>query len=299
MRSRSAALAIAALALPASSFAIIGGTPDTATSVYQYMGTMANGFSGSPIAPHWFVTANHVAPNVGTTYTNPDGTFTITSVVNVPNAANDPKGLVGLTDIALVQVSQTFSHYYGYGQVATGTDPAANGSGGVNGTLTTLVGIGGYSASIGTAPGGSIGRATATNTVDALLAGTFDNVNFFASYAYDLDDGTAAHNDLGSMTATSREGGLASGDSGGGWFVNQGGVLPTIVAVSSGVGSQLNFQNQEGGNFYDAGGYGIGADLGYYSGFIQSTTGVAPVPEPSVFAALALGALAMLRRKRR
>ena len=296
--SRFALFALLALALPASSLAIIGGDKDPATSVYQYMGRNAsgnhNGFAGSPIAPHWFVTANHIAPAVGDTYRNPDGTFSITRVVPVPNGSG------GMTDISLVQIGGTFTHIYTYGSAAvgTGTNPAT-GLHATNGSSVSIVGYGPVSPAVGTEPGtNTYGRYVATNTVDDIITTGFNAANPFDAYLYDLDDGTANGSTTGAITTT-REGGALGGDSGGGWFIPSGGPLPTIVALSSGNGSREGFYDQPGGTEYGAGGYGLGVSLESYSAFIQQTTGVAPVPEPSALAALALGGLACLRRRQR
>ena len=293
-----ASILIAASLAGAQAHAIIGGTADTANSVYQYMGTFTrsnqDAYLGTPIAPHWFVTAAHDYPEVGDNFTNTEGSYTITNVVNVPN------GMGGATDIALVQVGGTFTNVYGYGSVAVGTDSIAGGVGGTNGTLVSIVGSGAHSSGIGVAPGG-YARYVATNTVDDLI-----DVKFGApyneesvSYLYDLDDGTATHNVTGSQLATANEGGVADHDSGGGWFVKTGSALPMVIAVSSGVDSQFDFTQTGSSNYYDAGGIGVGADLGYYSSFIRQTTGVAPVPEPATLAAFGFGALALLRRRRR
>ena len=305
---RIAALLATAL-VGAQAHAIVGGAADTTTSVYRYMGLMSNGMAGTPIAPNWFVTANHIHPNVGDTFSNVSGAFNIDQVVNVTNTAGDPNGLTGATDISLVHITGSFgTNYYRYAQAVTGTAPAANGTGGANGTTVSLVGYGDRSPAIGTAAGANptrvgndsqTGRYVATNSVDLLMSGTFDGTNTWAAYTFDLDDNTAAHNITGSMVGTASEGGIANGDSGGGWFVNAGGPLPVIVAVSSGIGSQQNFNNQNGGDNFVAGAFGIGVDLGYYATAITRTTGVAPVPEPAPLAALGLGALAFLRRRRK
>ena len=285
-------LIVAALA-GSSAHAIVGGTLDTATSVYQYTGNYNNGsfFGAQPIAPNWLITVKHIGPTVGNVFSNSDGFYTVDQVVSDPNS-----------DISLMHVNGTFAHYYTYGAVTNA------------GTNVTVYGYGPHSAAVGTKPNDPDGnRYLATNSIDAIYNINFPGQSSFQTYEFDLDDGSGTHNSTGGTIPTASEGGVLVGDSGGGWFTNYGYALPTLVAMSSASASESDFKfdpNNPGANqganteLYQAGATSFGVNLSAYASFIQSTTGIAPVtpratPEPATFAALGLGALAVLRRRRR
>ncbi|RYG22386.1 trypsin-like serine protease [bacterium] len=187
VRTASALLVVSAAS---SAHSIVGGTADLSTSVYQYMGKMSNGFGATPIASNWLVTAKHVSPVVGNTYTNPEGTFTIDQVVNHPEA-----------DISLVRIAGTLTNYYGYMNLSAVTPVTLTGYG----QLGTRKADGtGYELSSNVTGA----RYITTNSIDAaglIHFGTDTNPGpDFWAYAYDLDgmDRSVTHRKSLSSAAT-------------------------------------------------------------------------------------------------
>ncbi len=279
---------IAAASAASASFAIIGGPNnipalDTATSAFQYMGKFNGGaVPGTPISANWLVTAKHVAPGVGATFTNPDGSFTVAQVVSHPTA-----------DISLVRVTGAMTNFYDYGSAPLGSK-------------VTLVGYG-KTGSIGANPSGASNpnreRYIAHNNVDEIYYDVSLSVNGpeFAAYAYDLDNAATGAGDvnfIGSNAALSDEGGIADQDSGSGWFYEVGG-RARLIAVSSGVGSTNTVTGFGTNSPYEYGDVGVGAALDPYKAWIFNTTNVQAVPEPASMLALGLGAAALLRRRKK
>lgn len=93
---------------------------------------------------------------------------------------------------------------------------------------------------------------------------------------------------------TANEGGLASGDSGGGFFYDFG-EGTRLVATSSAIGYPDGVTSP-----YSYGAYGFGTYLGdpMAQSFIRTYVPQAIVPEPASMAVLGVGALALLRRRR-
>ena len=291
---RASALLATALTV-VSAHAIVGGTLDSPTSPYRYVGQLSSGVGGAtPIAPNWLITANHINAQVGQTFTNPDGTFTIAEVRSFASPTSAGQRLdFDLLRVTGTPAAPTLAHTYAYANVPT------NSMGLISGVTATLVGYGqiGVPNAMGYTPANnpSGGRYIGYNALDAKVFTNLRNDNTasgndFIAYAYDLD-GPNGNGNLGGP-AVPGEAGIALNDSGSGWFVEVNGT-PVLIAVSSGVTNV---------NAFAYGDVGVGVSLGDYTDRIQSTTGVgpvAPVPEPASFAALGLGALALLRRRRR
>ncbi len=259
---RRLALALS-LGIPTGALAIIPDYgPDT---FFTGVGTLS-GASCVAIAPNWVITARHV----GGTTVNFDG------LIRTADQRFDHEE----ADIALLR----FNTPLNVASYAIDFDNPM-------GRQATLVGYGstGTAGATGyTITGGGGIRRKATNMIDRLQIGvTFDNIDFFDAYEYDLD-GPQGNGTLGGA-ATATEGGLWFGDSGGGWLVNNGGTW-NLVATNSYIddGNSNNAYN-------DYGDLGGGVALRNYQGWIQSTM----VPEPATFAVVGLGVALLAKRRRR
>jgi hypothetical protein len=194
-----------------------------------------------------------------------------------------------------MRFSQTFGGFY----ALYGSDSAV-------GKDVTMVGYG-LSAtlrsdSIGYQnPTSSGTRRAATNKAAHSIFVSGGGIEFWALEA-DLDTHLGStpspfnRDQFGDGTATSNEGGLQGGDSGGGWFIDDGGVMKL-----AGVNSYIDHPTMPGGFTGDpfmAFGYGImgAVDLTRqeYRDWINSVL----IPEPSAALALLAG-VALLAAKRR
>lgn len=247
--------------LPAASFAII---PDYGTDTFFTGVGQLGGASCVAIAPHWVITARHV----GGTTVNFEGTnYTAFERFDHDEA-----------DISLLHFNQTLPNFYAIDYA----DPT--------GRTGTLVGFGGTGTAGATGiniTGGAGIRRAADNVIDEMDTVTFDNIDFFDAWVYDLD-GPSGNGSTGGP-AVAHEGGLWGGDSGGGWFV-QNGSQWNLVATNSFVADNTN-NNQ----FNDYGDLGGGVALRSYETWIQGHV----VPEPGSMGVLGLGLVALLRRRKR
>jgi hypothetical protein len=254
---------LATVALPTACFAIIPNYgPDTFFTGVGQLG----GASCVAVSSHWVITARHV----GGTSVNFGG--------NVFNAAQ--RFDHDEADIALLRFDVDL------GVPTYGIDFSSP-----LGRTATLVGFGGTGDAGATGvilTGGGGVRRSAENVIDRANNVTFDNIDFFDSWEYDLD-GPTGNGTLG-QGALAREGGLWFGDSGGAWLVDNGGSW-NLVGVNSYIDDGNN--NGEFNNWGDLGG---GVALKSYQGWINSHMAV---PEPASLAALSLGMLAIVRRRRK
>lgn len=248
------------VALSGQALAII---PDFGADTFFTGVGKLSGASCVAIAPNWVITAKHVG---GTTVDFDGVVRTAAQRFDHPDA-----------DIALLRFASPLGvNFYSIDFA----NPL--------GREVTLVGYGstGVAGPTGvTITGGGGTRRSGTNTIDRKQTNvTFNGINFFNAWEYDLD-GPTGNGTLGGGR-TSREAGLWFGDSGGAWLVNNGGSW-NLVAVNSYI------DDATGNNVYsDWGDLGGGVALSDYQNWIQGT-----VPEPATLSALALGLAAALRRR--
>lgn len=279
MRLLSPVLALAA----ASAFAVYpnNGPDTTYTSVLSFSGA-----SGVAIDARWVLTAQHVgAPStiqVGSTVYNVIGNFEPAVIGN------------RRPDLRLLQVDAdlpSFTRIDVRAPLLGTVDIVGYGSSGVETSF-------GYDFP-GRPEDAQGVRRRATNRIEGFADIHFDPNGNPPSPQYPA--WTTMYFDLtapGGEGRTAQEGGLQGGDSGGGFFHDFGdGGGPRLVAINSAIGTYEENQSQ----FFFGQGVGFGVYLGdgESQAFLQQYVPQAMVPEPATFAALGLGALAMLRRRKR
>lgn len=268
-------LALASLAsLSAFSLAVFPDNgPDTHfVSVGKYAGA-----SAVAIDPFWVLTARHVD---GGNFTIPElGTFNVIEDHASPDS-----------DIRLLRVDSPIANYTRILDM------------GMTDRKVSLVGFGGTgvpSANGWTITGTDGNRHSAVNMVEGI-----ENISFDASgtpnwdaWYYELDKPGAGNGNYGNNGYIAGEGGIYAGDSGGGWFFNLGG-NDYLVGINSAIddappGGTLTDYFQRG----YATQLNTAANLTWIRSFVPNA--VAPVPEPASMAVLGLGALALIRKRRK
>ncbi len=237
--------------------------------------TSSTGFGGGVlIAPQYIITAAHKI-TAGDTYSFTVGgaSYTVDKAVADPqfNASNLDGGHdLAVCHLASPVVGVTPSPLY------TTTDE--------KGKTIAVVGPGAFGrGSTGWSDSGYAMRA-GTNVVD--LFGGDPQISTASSIlmAYDFDDpANASKSVTGSSTATSLECMIANADSGGGSFINIGGVN-YVAGIHSGVSDSSS----------KYGTVGFDTRISQEMAFINSVV----TPEPSGLAMLGLGGLLLARRRR-
>lgn len=258
-----------------------------AESQFQSVG-QCSGASGVLIAPNWVLTAYHVAGGFsgnpsGATFTIGGNTYNGAQVVNLaPAGMSAIDAIVNGLDLTLIRLSAP----------VVGITPAQLYMGNSErGNLLSAVGFGlGGNGNTGQVPGtGGIKRAM-RNKIDEYFVATGnpgeidispDRTGLFAS---DFDSNLPGNNSLGTQDWVDYEGNLASGDSGGGVFIEENGQF-WLAGVNSAIGGGAGYGDV---SFFTS--------AGFSRQWIQDTTGV---PEPGTMALVGIAAVAVLRKRNR
>ncbi len=206
-----------------------------ADSGWQYEGTYGS-YLGTMIAPQYFITAQHFGTQ-GTTFTQ-NGIFSGGSDVsyNIDTTVNGGTGFWDImgTDLRIFKVQEYFSTYAPLytGSLETGMTMVTNGKGGPRGADVLVSGVlHGWEAGAadGTARWGS-------NTVSGIYSSAVGDL-LMASF---------------SVGGTLEEATLSNGDSGGGVFVNDGGIWK-LAGVNYSIDGRFDTNNIVGdGSDFDA-----------------------------------------------
>lgn len=235
------------------------------SNVYKY-----NDSSSVAVDSHWILTAAHVADD-GTTLTIGGSTYTPTETRYYDGSDMGSTNVADATrDLALVRFNVTFSGYYDY---ATGT--------GYSGDDVILVGFGYDGVVTQTSTSGSWTQSNnrkqrwGTNNIDNLVQvkddyGTYNMLKTSIS-------GTA-----GNQKNTDYETGLNVYDSGGPMFVKDGDEW-IVVGINVGRNPLTSPFNTT-----------FSVPVGDYSTWIGNV-----VPEPATMTLMGIGAIALLRRRRK
>lgn len=247
-------------------------------AVGQVTGAVFGG-SGVLISDRWVLTAGHVA--MGKT----GGTFTIGGAGYAVQASVTHPGYAfpnNFSDLGLLHLASP----------VTGVAPAPllglTSSGQLLGLEAAWVGFG-IGGTGTTGAQGALDHRAFTNVIDVFGPSYgLTSTAFIADF--DNPDGSTNAPES-SPTATRLEGNVASGDSGGGVFVNVGDTR-YLVGVISFTGGFSPGMNSRYGSISGA------SDLQQFHAWIYDQTGIASVPEPSAALLGAIGALGLLHRRR-
>ncbi len=219
-----------------------------ANSGWQYEGTYGS-YLGTMIAPQYFITAQHFGTQ-GSTFTQSslfNGGSDVT--YNIDTAANGGAGYwdIAGTDLRIFKIQGTFSTYAPLytGSSETGLTMEINGRGGARGADVLVGGV--LHGWQDTAPDGT--ARWGTNTVSGIFSSAIGDL-LTASF---------------SASGTAEEATLSNGDSGGGVFVDDGGIWK-LAGVNYSIDGMFDTNNVigDGTDFnaalFDRGGLYQGSD---------------------------------------
>ena len=258
----------------------INTNPATVESGFPYVGQV-NGGGGVVFAPHWVASASHLGL----------GDFVLNGVTYHPDFHVTRSDF----DTTIYHFSTTFS------------DVADLYSGPILGKEITMVGYG-FSGTqradhLGYNLAGSQGvKRSATNTVGQI--GTFpENGGTFHYIAADLDTadpqtpGPYSRDQFGDGGPTANEGGVAGGDSGGGWFVSDGGVMKLAGIINFSLAADDAPKDQGPANLLY--GYGGSGAADFTEGPVRDWVDATLAPEPKSIVLAGFGLVAIVVRRYR
>jgi secreted trypsin-like serine protease len=237
--------------------------------------------SGVLISDRWVLTAGHIA------FGKTSGTFNVGGVDHaIQSWTIHPSYSFGNNpyDLGLLYLADPVA----------AVDPATmiqlGGANSILGREATWVGTGLTGTGLTGAQGPLDFRAF-TNVIDVIGTEYGQTATSFVA-DFDRPDGsTNADPLLSSPTATRLEGNVASGDSGGGVFITEGGIR-YLVGINSYTGQFAPGPASAYGSISGA------TNLELFHAWIFEKTGIAAVPEPGSLWLLCAGSLLVLRRRR-
>lgn len=278
---------------PVVASTIIAPTDDPAVTAQMYRDEAAlypmvgkvggSGLSGSGvlISDRWVLTAGHIA------FRKTSGTFNVGGVdYTISRSITHPNYVFGSNpyDLGLIHLSAPVT------AVGAATMIQLGGPNSILGREATWVGTGLTGTGLTGAQAPLEFRAF-TNVIDVIgTAYGLTDTSFVADF--DRPDGSTNSNPLlSSPSATRLEGNLASGDSGGGVFITEGGI-DYLVGINSYTGRFSSGAASSYGSISGA------TNLELFHSWILAETGITAVPEPNSLWVLCLGGILALRRRR-